>query len=143
MASTAPTPPELAAEIGSVAHDLPAYLAAPLFRRRHQRWGATPAEVAQALPGDDLFEESRHDRQASAHRGGRHAAGLARHCHRLQRPAPAAADTLRGDKPQDISGPDLIRATGGDRVSTNPVPRGLPTRREWSRPGQGVPLVSG
>ncbi|MBA3368668.1 MAG: tyrosine-type recombinase/integrase [Geodermatophilaceae bacterium] len=26
-------------------------------------------------------------------------------------------------------------------VATNPVPRGLPTRRERSRPGQGVPLV--
>jgi hypothetical protein len=55
MASTAPTPRELAAEIGNVAHDLPAFLAAPLFRRRHLRWGATPAEVAQALPGDGLL----------------------------------------------------------------------------------------
>ncbi len=54
MASTAPTPRELAAEIGNVAHDLPAFLTAPLFRRRQLRWGATPAEVAQALPGDDL-----------------------------------------------------------------------------------------
>jgi hypothetical protein len=26
-------------------------------------------------------------------------------------------------------------------VSVNPVPRGLPTRRERQRPGQGVPLV--
>jgi integrase/recombinase XerD len=26
-------------------------------------------------------------------------------------------------------------------VAANPVPRGLPTRRERSRPGQGVPLV--
>jgi hypothetical protein len=55
IASTAPTPRELAAEIGNVAHDLPAFLTAPLFRRRHLRWGATPAEVAQALPGDDLL----------------------------------------------------------------------------------------
>ena len=28
-----------------------------------------------------------------------------------------------------------------DDVATNPVPRGLPTRRERDRPGQGVPLV--
>src|SRR5829696_10142726 len=28
-------------------------------------------------------------------------------------------------------------------VATNPVPRGLPTRRERQRPGQGVPLVRG
>ena len=26
-------------------------------------------------------------------------------------------------------------------ITANPVPRGLPTRREWSRPGQGVPLT--
>jgi site-specific recombinase XerD len=26
-------------------------------------------------------------------------------------------------------------------VAVNPVPRGLPTRRESSRPGQGVPLL--
>ena len=34
----------------------------------------------------------------------------------------------------------MITRTSGD-VSVNPVPRGLPTRRERNRPGQGVPLV--
>jgi integrase/recombinase XerD len=33
----------------------------------------------------------------------------------------------------------FLLARGG--VSVNPVPRGLPTRRERERPGQGVPLV--
>jgi hypothetical protein len=50
-----PTPLQLLAEIGDVAHDVPAFLAAPLFRRRHLRWGATPTEVAQSLPGDELM----------------------------------------------------------------------------------------
>jgi integrase/recombinase XerD len=35
----------------------------------------------------------------------------------------------------------FLQARG--EVATNPVPRGLPTRRERSRPGQGVPLVRG
>jgi integrase len=33
----------------------------------------------------------------------------------------------------------FLQARGG--VAANPVPRGLPPRRERSRPGQGVPLV--
>lgn len=32
-----------------------------------------------------------------------------------------------------------LRARGD--IGANPVPRGLPTRRERSRPGQGVPLT--
>lgn len=32
-------------------------LAAPVLRRRYNRWGATPAEVAAALPGDELVPE--------------------------------------------------------------------------------------
>jgi integrase/recombinase XerD len=39
-----------------------------------------------------------------------------------------------------VSGLYAFLHARGD-VSTNPVPRGLPTRREWSRPRQGVPLV--
>jgi integrase/recombinase XerD len=39
-----------------------------------------------------------------------------------------------------ISGFFAFLQVRGD-VSTNPVPRGLPTRRERSRPGQGVPLT--
>jgi hypothetical protein len=53
-----PTPLELLVEIGDVAHDVPAFLAAPLFRRRHLRWGATPAEVAQPLPGDEFLPDA-------------------------------------------------------------------------------------
>ena len=39
-----------------------------------------------------------------------------------------------------ISGFYAFRQVRGD-VATNPVPRGLPTRRERSRPSQGVPLT--
>ncbi len=49
-----PTITELGREIAGVASDLPLFLTAPLYRRRHLRWGATAAEVASALPGDDL-----------------------------------------------------------------------------------------
>jgi hypothetical protein len=49
-----PTITELAREIAGVASDLPLFLTAPLYRRRHLRWGATAAEFASALPGDDL-----------------------------------------------------------------------------------------
>ena len=45
----------LLAEIGDVVRDLPAFLTAPLYRRWHRHWGATPAEIADALPGDELL----------------------------------------------------------------------------------------
>lgn len=32
----------------------PLFLSAPLFRKWHMRWGATDAEVAAVMPGDDL-----------------------------------------------------------------------------------------
>jgi hypothetical protein len=41
--------------VGAVIHDLPLFLTAPLYRRWHLQWGATPAEVAAPLPGDELF----------------------------------------------------------------------------------------
>jgi hypothetical protein len=37
---------------------LPAFAFAPLFRRRHLRWGATDAEVAASMAGDDLVAAS-------------------------------------------------------------------------------------
>ncbi len=37
---------------------LPLFLTAPLCRRRHLRWGATDAEVAGAMPGNDLVPVS-------------------------------------------------------------------------------------
>jgi hypothetical protein len=41
--------------VGTVLHDLPLFLTAPLYRRWHLTWGATPAEVAAHLPGDERF----------------------------------------------------------------------------------------
>jgi hypothetical protein len=38
----------------ALAEDLPLFLTAPLYRRWHQRWGATAAELTASLPGDDL-----------------------------------------------------------------------------------------
>lgn len=49
-----PTLRDLVREVGAVAADVPLFLTAPLYRRRHSRWGATPAEVRAVLPGDDL-----------------------------------------------------------------------------------------
>jgi hypothetical protein len=52
-----PTARELAHEILAVLVDLPRYATAPLYRRRHQRRGATDEEVASAMPGDDLVDD--------------------------------------------------------------------------------------
>jgi hypothetical protein len=46
---------ELWRQIGNVAVDLPRFVTAPLYRSWHLRWGATDAEVAAAMPGDDLL----------------------------------------------------------------------------------------
>jgi hypothetical protein len=43
--------------LGEVALASPLFLFAPLSRRRHLRWGATDAEVAGAMPGDELVAE--------------------------------------------------------------------------------------
>ena len=45
---------ELIGQIGDVLWDLPIFLTAPLYRRWHLHWGATPAEVRASLPGDAL-----------------------------------------------------------------------------------------
>jgi hypothetical protein len=50
-----PSKRELRREMASVAADLPLLLTAPLYRRWHLRWGATPEEVAQPLPGDEFL----------------------------------------------------------------------------------------
>jgi hypothetical protein len=49
-----PTTRELAGEIRDVVVAAPLFLAAPLLRHWHRRWGATNAEVAAPMPGDDL-----------------------------------------------------------------------------------------
>jgi hypothetical protein len=43
--------------LGEVAVASPLFLFAPLYRRRHLRWGATDGEVAGAMPGDELVAE--------------------------------------------------------------------------------------
>ncbi len=50
-----PTRRQLAAQVRAVVTDLPLFLAAPLFRRWHLRWGTTAGEVQASLPGDDLL----------------------------------------------------------------------------------------
>lgn len=54
-------------------------------------------------------------------------------------PGGVSARTLRR-RLSSVSGLYGFLLVRGD-VSVNPVPRGLPTRRERQRPGQGVPLV--
>jgi hypothetical protein len=49
-----PTGRALACQVSDVTRDLPALLTAPLYRRRHLRWGATPQEQRAGMPGDDL-----------------------------------------------------------------------------------------
>jgi hypothetical protein len=50
----------LAGQIRDVVDDLPRFLAAPLQRRWHQTWGATPAEVAADMPGDRLLPRAQY-----------------------------------------------------------------------------------
>lgn len=49
-----PSPSQLAREFRDVAVAVPLFATAPLLRHWHRRWGATDAEVAAAMPGDDL-----------------------------------------------------------------------------------------
>jgi hypothetical protein len=60
VGSARPTGRELIAEIRSVLRDLPIFLTAPLYRRWHLHWGATPAEVAAPLPGDSLMPDAQY-----------------------------------------------------------------------------------
>jgi hypothetical protein len=55
-----PTQRQIVSELGDVLHDLPAFLTAPLYRRWHLRWGATPAEAAASLPGDALLPRAQY-----------------------------------------------------------------------------------
>jgi hypothetical protein len=55
-----PTPAELARQLRDVLADLPRFLTAPLFRGWHLHWGASPAEVADGMPGDDLFPRAQY-----------------------------------------------------------------------------------
>jgi hypothetical protein len=51
-------PAALARMVGAVLADVPRFLAAPCFRRRHLRWGATDAEVAAVMPGDAQLSQA-------------------------------------------------------------------------------------
>lgn len=55
-----PTAAQLGRQIGTVLADLPLFLTAPAYRRWHCRWGATAAEVAAAMPGDDRLEQAQY-----------------------------------------------------------------------------------
>ena len=47
--------------LGEVAVASPLFLFAPVYRPWHLRWGATDAEVAGAMPGDELVSEPSFD----------------------------------------------------------------------------------
>ncbi len=53
-----PTRTQVGAQVAAVVADLPLFLSAPLYRRRHLRWGATPSEVIATMPGDDLLPQA-------------------------------------------------------------------------------------
>jgi hypothetical protein len=55
LAAARPTGRDPIAEIRNVLQDLPIFLTSPVYRRWHLHWGATQAEVASPLPGDDLM----------------------------------------------------------------------------------------
>ena len=72
MGSTpVPAPPEAVTQpvrgrrllrgFGQVLAASPLFLFAPLYRRRHLRWGASDAEVAGAMPGDELVPDPSFD----------------------------------------------------------------------------------
>ena len=67
----------LVQELRDVVVDLPRFLAAPLVRRRHLRWGATDEEVAAPLLGDDSDQRARLRLHPGAHDRRPAGAGLA------------------------------------------------------------------
>lgn len=48
----------LVGQIRDVLFDLPVFLTAPLYRRWHLRWGATPDEVFRTMPGDAVLPDA-------------------------------------------------------------------------------------
>jgi hypothetical protein len=47
-------------QLRTVVADVPRFLTAPLYRGRHLRWGATSAEAAAAMPGDELLPHAQY-----------------------------------------------------------------------------------
>src|SRR5262245_11310934 len=58
--SPPPSARDLVLEVRAVFADLPRFLAAPVRRRWHRTWGATPAEQSAAMPGDDLLPHAQY-----------------------------------------------------------------------------------
>src|SRR4051812_44783260 len=54
------TVPDLVRQVRDVLADLPLFVIAPLRRRRHRTWGATPEEIAATMPGDELFPRAQY-----------------------------------------------------------------------------------
>lgn len=58
------TPPkigeDLARQIRDAVTDVPWYFISPLLRHWHLTWGATAAEVAAAMPGDELLPQAQY-----------------------------------------------------------------------------------
>ena len=50
--------PELARMTAEVLVASPRFLTAPLYRHWHLRWGATNAEAAAAMPGDEIVPDA-------------------------------------------------------------------------------------
>lgn len=75
----------------------------------------------------------------TAQRTGRRQAAVVQSVDAGQEPAGVAISTV-ARRVSIISGFFAYLVARGD-IDANPVPRGLPTRRERSRPGQGVPLT--
>lgn len=59
-ATPRPSLGQLLGEARVVAADVPAFLTAPLFRRHHLTWGATPREARAPMPGDDLVAKAQY-----------------------------------------------------------------------------------
>jgi hypothetical protein len=54
VAGLRPTPGQFLRELRDVAVAIPLFATSPLMRHWHRRWGATDAEVAAVMPGDEL-----------------------------------------------------------------------------------------
>ena len=58
------TPPrigeDMAGQLRDCLADLPWYLITPFLRHWHRTWGATPAEAAASMPGDDLLPQAQY-----------------------------------------------------------------------------------
>lgn len=47
-------------QVGEVVSDVPLFLTAPLYRRWHCTWGATPVETVATMPGDHVLPHAQY-----------------------------------------------------------------------------------